>query len=237
LLHRPGASGAIVAVLVVREMTAPWATAAAAMLLAGSLVVVATLVRPTTTSTTPTATGHSIGVVIAASASPTASAVVRPVAPLRGWARRIDICFGNIGLEVVGVVVPRLDGIIHARAEVVLVGRGFLDGLFFHDFRRAARRPATSPGGRTGTLFGHSQIQREGFGQFPRPKKQGHLESIRFAPDIDPRNKFPSRPIVSGFNSMTGNNPQARANSCGGTQFEDRKRDPESATPSRPGWR
>jgi len=36
---------------------------------------------------------------------------------------------------------------------------------------------------------------------------------------------------------MTGNNPQARANSCGGTQFEDRKRDPESATPSRPGWR
>ena len=84
LLHRPGASGAIVAVLVVREMTAPWATAAAAMLLAGSLVVVATLVRPTTTSTTPTATGHSIGVVIAASASPTASAVVRPVAPLRG---------------------------------------------------------------------------------------------------------------------------------------------------------
>ena len=143
LLHWPGTPRSIVAVLVVLEVTAPRAAAsAAAMLLAGSLVVVATLVRPTTTSTTPTATGHSGGIVIASSSA--ASAVVRPVAPLRAGAGRIDIGFGNVGLEVVRVVVPRLDGIIHARAEVVLVGRGFLDGLFFHDFRRGGgvrRRP------------------------------------------------------------------------------------------------
>jgi hypothetical protein len=119
---------------------------------AGRLIAVA-FIRSTTATSTTTTAGHS-GLVVAAP-----SAVMGPLDALRR--RRLCVGTGKVGLKIILVVLPRFHRVVHAGSEIVLIGRSFLGGLLFHNVRRSARCPATSPRRGSGTLFGHSQIQRE----------------------------------------------------------------------------